>query len=254
MHTVTGRFATARLILESYPFERICLEKSYETLGRSIGNIFDDSTITPHDENEFLNLNLMRKQARTYFELENLVGAVEMLCIWRTEEEKLYSEGPVNVSTGHRADMKDLKQKMDVAMEPLMQGILLHPIDEDEAKDLEQIRITYLPEIIIGYVVVLHTAGLALSREGLLDAMDVSTAIANGKVDNEGEAQENNGLAECFVRAGRMRELMEVFAHVSKSMLVVKSKGRPWKMNKKDRMGRNLGMWELGAGAVVERD
>lgn len=197
----------------------------------------------------------MRKQARTYFELEGIVHAIEMLCIWRNEEERLPADGSfIQSITSSKSTMKEVKGKVDVAMEPIMQGVLLHPIDEDEAKDLEQIRVAYLPEIIIAYVAMLHSAGRILSRDGFLDAMDLSTVIANGKAENEGGGAESNGLTECFVEAGRMRELMEVFAEVSKTMLIVKSKGRPWKMNKRDRRGRNLGMWELGGGGVVERD
>lgn len=251
MDTVTGRFGTARMITESFPFERLCLDKSYETLGRAVGNIMDDTTFTPRDEEESMKLELMKKQSRTYCELEQLVSAIEILCIWRTEEEKFQKGGQL-LSIDLKTTMKDVKKKVDLAMEPLMQGILLNPIDEDEAQDLAQIRLKYLPEIFIAYVVVLHAAGGLVSREALLDAMDLSTVIANGNVDND--AEESNGLAECFVKAGRMRELMEVFAETSKTMLILKASGRPWKQNRKDRIGRDLGIWELGKSALAQQE
>ena len=117
------------------------------------------------------------------------------------------------------------------------------------------IRLTYLPEVVIAYATVLHAAGNLITREALLDSMDLSVMIATGKDgtgSNEGDEVEVNGLLECFVKTARMRELMSVFANTSKLMLVLKAEGRPWK-SKKDRIGRDLGIWELGSsGASAE--
>jgi nuclear pore complex protein Nup107 len=77
--------------------------------------------------------------------------------------------------------------------------------------------------------------------------MDLANAIAKGK-DANGDMVEYNGLEECFVQAGRMRELVECFALTSKLMLILKAEGRAWKASKKDRMGRDLGMFEIGSG------
>lgn len=242
---VTGRFASARLIVAEFPYEKLSQDKSYETLGRSV-NIMDDNAFTPHDEEEYMTWDLMKRQSRTYYELEQLIQAVEVLAAWRIEEQKC--EGMAQKPPGMQAVFKEVKEKVSLAMEALLRGVLQNPIDEQEAEDLAHIRLTYLPEIIVGYTVILHAAGPLVSREALLESMDLSTTIATERIERDEE--ESNGLAECFVKAGRMRELVTIFALTSKSMLVTKAVGRPWKPNRKDRVGRDLGVWEIGSAGA----
>ena len=135
--------------------------------------------------------------------------------------------------------MKTAKANLTDAMVPILNGILLNAADEDEKYDFDFIRINYLPETIMGYLTVLHAAGNLVSRENLLDAMDLANLIARGKNEEGGE----NGLEEAFVEGGRVRELMECFALTSKVMLVLKAEGKHWKPKK--RSPRELGMWEL---------
>ena len=131
------------------------------------------------------------------------------------------------------------------SMAPIVKGILLQSTDEAEAEDLNYIRLNYVPELVIAYISVLQTAGSIISRECLLDAMD----LANDVADSKNNGSESNGLQECFVQAGRMKELVECFALVSKAMLVLKAEGREWKSGR-TKMGRDLGMWEIGGGAL----
>lgn len=226
------------MITQQFSYEEFSPQKAHEIIGRSV-NIMDNTASSPLDEEESQRWELMRKQSRTYYELEQLVHAVEALSDWRTEEHKYVSQAqkPTTVPS----ILKRAKAAVSVAMDPLLNGILQNPVDEQEAEDLAHIRLTYLPEIIIAYNTVLHAAGNLITRDSLLESMDLSVVVANGD-----ESDDSNGLAECFVKAGRMRELVSSFALTSKVMLVLKAEGKPWKP-RKDREGKDLGVWEIGS-------
>lgn len=218
-------------------------EKAYHVLNRPV-NLMEPDPHPPRmnsdDENEqaeALKLDLMKKQSRTYYELEQLIHAIDSLNVWVTHE-RLYS---VNTHTTVPASnaMKRAKADMCDAMQPLLSGILRNPIDEEEAVDLQQIRNAYLPEVIIAYNTALYTAGPTISRESYIESMDLSVAVAS----------ESSGLTECFVQAGRMRELVSTFAQTSKMMLIMKASGGPRKSAKKERAGKELGIWEIGPGS-----
>jgi nuclear pore complex protein Nup107 len=111
----------------------------------------------------------------------------------------------------------------------------------DEATELARIREMYIPEIILAYNTVLHTAGSIISRQGLIESMDLSVTLA---------AEENKNLTEVIVKAGRMRELVRSFAASGKSMLILKDAGKEWKA-KKDLEGKDLGMWDFGPQVML---
>ena len=213
----------------------------------------DDTIVMPLDDREAMKWELMQRQSRTYFELCELVEAIEALSAWRTEEDKYVNKAqkPSTVPTV----LKRAKERVSDSMEPLLKGILLNPVDEEDALELSRIRVKYLSEIIIAYNTVLHAAGNLITRECLLESMQLSVTIATGKEPEERRATEEdvNGLEECFVQAGRMRELVTSFALTSKAMLILKAEGKQWKP-KKDREGKELGIWEIGGGARDEEE
>lgn len=84
---------------------------------------------------------------------------------------------------------------------------LTHPADED---DFELLRDLYLPEIILGYVSVLHFAGTSLSRDNLLECMELAALIA----------EKDSDVASVLMKAGRMKEVVEGFANCSKALAV----------------------------------
>ena len=228
------------MIIQNFPYEEVSLRKSYEEIGRSI-NLMETNESGPSDEQEAIRWDIMKRQSRTYYELEQLIGAVETLSTWRIEENKYVNKSPKPNSVP--SILKRCKEEVSEAMEPLLTSILQNPVDEHEAEDLKHIRLTYLPEIIIAYNIVLHAAGNLITRDSLLESMDLSVAIASENIGTDSE--ESNGLAKCFVQAGRMREVVSSFALTSKVMLVLKAEGKPWKA-KKDRVGKDLGIWEIG--------
>lgn len=93
-------------------------------------------------------------------------------------------------------------------MRPVLKGWLLETNDEQDREAFEQLRETYLTETVIAYVAALQYAGTHLTRENLLEAMDLAATIADKDSD----------VAVLFVQSGRMKELVEAFASCSKAM------------------------------------
>ncbi|KAK3114296.1 Nucleoporin nup84 [Teratosphaeriaceae sp. CCFEE 6253] len=229
---LTGRLACAVEIVHEFPCEVIAHQKSYSVLGRS-ANVMDKS-LTPADQNsdEARQWEVLRQQARTYCDLEHLVHAIEALAHW-VEHERPCTDPPKPGNAVPPA-MRRAKIALTESMAPLLAGVLMHAKDEEEKDLLDQIRRMYLPEVLIAYNTALYTAGPTISRDSYIESMDLSVAIASS---------EANGLAETFVQAGRMRELVKGFAQASKMMLVMKANGRARKPDKK---GKDLGIWEIG--------
>lgn len=111
---------------------------------------------------------------------------------------------------------------------------------EAEASRLRAIRHAYLPEIILAYLSALQSSAFLLTRENFVYAMDLAASVA---------AEENEELSKCFVESGRMAELVEGFAQVSKVMLKVgagEGKGRARHEKKRGWEGETLRIWDLG--------
>lgn len=156
------------------------------------------------------------------------------LADWRDKEAEYTNKTP-KMSTAPPI-LKDTKKIVDQAMaEVLKRNLLMHPVGIDEETDLRIVRREYIPEMVIAYNTVIHSAGFLVSRGQLLESMDLSVTVAN----------DQNGLSKCILEAGRMGELVTSFAQTSKAMLIAKAEGKPWKP-KKDREGRDLGIWEIG--------
>lgn len=94
-------------------------------------------------------------------------------------------------------------------MKPVLRGWLLETKSEDDEAEFLQLRGAYLPDVIIAYVAALQYAGSQLTRENLLEAMDLAAIIAEPDSD----------IAALFVTTGRMAELVEAFASCSKALV-----------------------------------
>lgn len=238
--TVTGRFAAARALVQHFPYDDISQQKSYQVIGRSV-NLASGESSRPGDKQAAARWDQMFRESRTYYQLEQLVHAFEALNAWRTEESK-YSD------LDHKpklvpGPMKHYFELAEAAMQPLLEkDFLLMAQDEDEALDLAHIRDLYLPEAIIAYNTALHTAGYMITRHYFITSMDLAVLVA----------KEELGLTQTFVNAGRMRELVTSFALSSKAMLSLRETGhKPWKP-KKDREGKDGGIWEVGTKEIRE--
>lgn len=215
----------------------ISKEKSYHTIGRSV-NIADDDSARPVSASEATQWEVMFRQSRAYYHMEQLVHAFEALAHWR-DEEILYCDKvpkPSSVPTS----LKHAYEAVETTMAPLLQDTFLIYNDEADADSEDDtytsIRDLYLPEALIAYNTVLHSAGYLITRDSLLKSMDLSVAIA----------KEENQLTGPLMRAGRMREMVKSFALSAKAMLVLKGLGhKPWR-TRRDREGKDPGIWEIG--------
>ena len=103
--------------------------------------------------------------------------------------------------------------------------------------DLQHVRDIYLPETILAYISVLHFAGTCLSRDNLLESMELAAVIA----------EKDSDIATIFVKCGRMKELLEAFASCSKALAIVtgEKKGGASSNKKLREMGWSRDLWSV---------
>jgi len=212
-------------------------EKSYQVFGRAV-NIANDDSGRPVSPDELPQWDLMHRQSRPYYHMEQLVHAFEALAYWR-DEEVVYRD-MIPKPSGVPTALKHAYEAVEASMAPLLDESFLLYADEIAADPdddtFTSLRDLYLPEALLAYNTVLHCAGYLITRDSLLKSMDLSVAVA----------KEENQLAGPLLRAGRMRELVKSFAFSARSMLVLKGKGhKPWR-TKRDRAGKEPGIWEIG--------
>lgn len=118
---------------------------------------------------------------------------------------------------------------------PVLNNWLLPVPPGDE--DFTYLRDTYLPETIIGYVSVLHFAGTSLSRDNLLECMELASIIARKDAD----------VATVLMKAGRMKEIVEGFANCSKALAISSNekKGLGGSNKKLREMGWTRELWTV---------
>lgn len=100
---------------------------------------------------------------------------------------------------------------------------------ETEEAELEYIRVTYVPELILQYHNVLYFSARTLTSEYLVDCMNLSTQVAD-----------NQELTRVFVAARRMTELVDALALSSKAIVNTRSAGK-----KKFANGETLEIWDV---------
>lgn len=116
----------------------------------------------------------------------------------------------------------------------LKHGLMKADVDED---DFRQIRVACLPEVLLAYNTVLNFSSHYLSRDLLLKSMDLAALVAS----------EDSGLAECFMAAERMPELVDSFALLSKTIIRADDRGAKGGKSKKRRHGETLDLWTVRA-------
>ncbi|KAI1482493.1 hypothetical protein K445DRAFT_313364 [Daldinia sp. EC12] len=148
--------------------------------------------------------------AQNYFEMECLIRALDSMETIASSE--LLAQDPAEKvgrdfwsNVGH--EVKNIKS----FMRPILNNWLMETVEEDE--DFTYLRDAYLPETIIGYVSVLHFAGTTLTRDNLLECMELASVIAKKDAD----------VAAVIMKAGRMKELVEGFANCSKALAISSS-------------------------------
>jgi nuclear pore complex protein Nup107 len=108
------------------------------------------------------------------------------------------------------------------------------PVD----KDFQELRTAYIPETVLAYISCLHFAGTSLSRDNLLECMELAAVIA----------EKDSDVAREFLRCGRMKELVEAFASCSKALAIWTSDKKGSQTNSKKI--REMGWYALANSAV----
>ncbi|KAK3996460.1 nuclear pore protein 84/107 [Cladorrhinum sp. PSN332] len=162
---------------------------------------------------------------KNLWELECLVRALDAM-------ETLSSLAGLSreESTTSREMWQHTSQEVRAAkacMQPVLKGWLLTTNDDD--KDFKALREAYIPETVLAYISSLHFAGTSLSRDNLLECMDLAGLIA----------EKGSDVAHEFMKSGRMKELLEAFAACGKALAI-------WTSDKKASHTNSKKIRELG--------
>jgi len=121
---------------------------------------------------------------------------------------------------------------------------------DDEKILFSAIRTKYLPEVIIAYLTALTTASHMISKDECVKAMDLSCIISDpGDVGKQ--------FLQAFTDSGRIAELVQVLAEISKVMLKLGEMGGRRRSAGRSISGGNhhgyngrgydVGIWELAS-------
>jgi len=95
----------------------------------------------------------------------------------------------------------------------------------------------YLPETVLAHISALHFAGTTLSRDYLLECMELACSISDG----------TSNVGQTFLKCNRMDELIEAFASCSKALAVISSETRSTQPNTRKirETGWSLDIWVM---------
>lgn len=102
---------------------------------------------------------------------------------------------------------------------------------------MRDIRAAYLPEAVLAYISALQFAGTGLSRDNLLECMELASLVA----------ERDSDLKDAFQGANRMTELVEAFAACSKALAIATGEKRPSGSGSKRlrEMGWSRDLWSV---------
>lgn len=125
-----------------------------------------------------------------------------------------------------QAALDEVRNAMYAVLEA---DFLSRPSDEAEAITLAKIRNHYLPECILAYNSVLNVAGHVISRNWLVECMNLAQEVAT-----------NDTLTDSFVASSRMQELVQAFAMSSQALLHANEQG-----GKKGKRDEGIEIWQV---------
>ncbi|KXX79755.1 Nucleoporin NUP84 [Madurella mycetomatis] len=120
-------------------------------------------------------------------------------------------------------------------MQPVLKNWLL--VSNDVDKEFGELREAYIPETVLAYISCLHFAGTSLSRDNLLECMELAAVIA----------EKGSDVAQEFMKCNRMKELLEAFTSCSKALAIWTSdkKGSQTNSKKIREMGWSRELWSI---------
>ncbi|PHH76355.1 hypothetical protein CDD82_4037 [Ophiocordyceps australis] len=216
-------FTNQRLVAASNLVKRI-------KLSSVIGNMVDDaeaySDTNILEDPEFVREKLqsigisgasadqVRVSLRNLHDLEALAGMLDGLETVSSAMQLQVIEPPENQKDIMRIAANE-GPNLKINMKPLLQSWGVASIEAGD-RELADIRQAYLPEVILAFVSALHYMGNNISRDHLLEAMDLAAVVAERESD----------VAQVFIKRKRMTELVESLAACSKALAVVTAEKR----------------------------
>ncbi|KAH8883986.1 hypothetical protein GQ53DRAFT_786529 [Thozetella sp. PMI_491] len=171
---------------------------------------------------------------RTWLELECLVRALDSIETISSLAALSQTEGSAHARDFYKAAGEEIRSAK-ACMQPVLKNWLKGVKDADP--DFQVLREHYIPETILGFVSSLHFVGTSLSRDNLLECMELAAVIADKDSD----------VAKEFLRSGRMKELLESFASCSKALAIfaTEKKGTQSSSKKLREMGWSKELWSI---------
>ncbi|KAL1883848.1 hypothetical protein VTK73DRAFT_7636 [Phialemonium thermophilum] len=230
-----------RALFNRVPAKDLVLEKTCIPLGVSYDNDnpawFEEFEGAELPEDLLEQCGLSREElvtlVRNLWELECLVRALDSMETLSSVAELSREDSATSREMWQRAGREIRLAK--ACMKPLQSNWLL--ITNEEDPDFADLREAYLPETILAYVSSLHFIGTSLSRDYLLECMELAAVFAEKKSD----------VARQFVQAGRMKELLDSFAACSKALAIwtTEKKGAQTSSKKFKENGWSRELWSI---------
>jgi nuclear pore complex protein Nup107 len=171
------------------------------------------------------------------------------LCRLRTDQSRQPSEAAAAKKKADMSHTKEVLESIEQVFTALVSAVTTSLRDHPEAEnpDTWNLKFAYIPEIVLAYLSVLQTAAFFLQRDSAVSSAVRAMEIANLVAD-----EENEWLQEVFLKTGRMSELVDALAMVSKAMLRL-NEHEPKKSASKKRgsKGETLRIWDLNAKSRV---
>ncbi|KAL6710084.1 Nucleoporin nup84 [Coniothyrium glycines] len=188
----------------------------------------------------------LRQKATPYYELQQIVRIIVFFREWRSEEDKL-----IKIRNDRAKDPNAPKVKPDTqrtkelldAIESIF-ATLITSISESahagviDTTDSWNLKKAYIPDIVLAYLSVLQTASYFLQRESANKAMEIAVLVADTN---------QAWLQKIFLQTGRMSELVDCLANVSKAMLrLTEHETKKVEKKKRGSKGETLRIWDVG--------
>lgn len=176
--------------------------------------------------------SILYQQSQTMRDLEALILAFDALENFATLWEKLDKNRrrrDTGTTKNLRVELQEALDEIGLNVDAILDEWLIPADNEPNVSELEEIRLTYIPELFLDYHNALYYAAHVLTGEILVQCMNLGMQVS-----------ENEHLTRSFVGAKRMRELVDALAVSSKAM--VNTHSEP---GKRLLGGEMLGIWNV---------
>ncbi|KAH1627953.1 hypothetical protein KXX21_000658 [Aspergillus fumigatus] len=212
--------------------DRATPEPSSPTKSRLLGSAHKLNRPIPNGVPSDEQTNILVMQSQTMRDLEELTLAFDGLerfgLCWKKidKSKRRRDSGAVK---DLRDELQDTLDEISMHVDAVLDEWLTAPADEAEEAELEEIRVTYIPELFLDYHNALYFSAHVLTSEILVQCMNLAMQVS-----------ENEYLTRSFVSSRRMAELVDALALSSKAM--VQTRAKP---GKRLLGGESLGIWTV---------